>query len=79
MKSKFCKNCNCDRLAVEQKRTHGCTGLLMLMMLVPAVTLFVGSATDVITGFGAGVVTFFVSCGLMSAKSYRCGSCGSKV
>ena len=79
MRCKYCKNCGQDRLAVEEKRTHGCTGVLMLMMLVPAVTLFVSASMDVMTGFGAGVMTFFISGVLMSAKKYRCNSCGGKM
>ena len=76
---KFCKCCNKKVKADEAKRTHGCTGVLMLMILVPVVTLFVGAARGAGDGIGAGVVTFFFSAILMSAKSYSCSVCGRKL
>ena len=76
---KYCKCCQGERLAVENKRTHGCTGVLALMILCPIVTAFVGASHGFGDGVLAGVATFFISAIVMSAKSYHCGVCGSKV
>jgi len=66
-------------MAIENKRTHGCTGVLMLMILCPVVTAFIGAAHGLADGILAGVATFFISAVVMSAKSYYCSVCGSKV
>ena len=76
---KYCRCCKRDVFAIENKRTHGCTGVLMLMILCPIVTAFVGAAHGLGDGILAGVATFFISAIVMSAKSYSCGMCGSKV
>lgn len=76
---KYCKCCQVDVMAIENKRTHGCTGVLMLMILCPIATAFVGAAHGLADGILAGVATFFISAIVMSAKSYHCGVCGSKV
>ena len=76
---KFCKCCQVDVMAIENKRTHGCTGVLMLMILCPVVTAFIGAAHGLADGILAGVATFFISAVVMSAKSYYCSVCGSKV
>ena len=76
---KYCRCCKRDVFAIENKRTHGCTGVLMLMILCPIVTAFVGAAHGLGDGVLAGVVTFFISAIVMSAKSYCCSVCGSKV
>ena len=76
---KYCKCCQGERLAIENKRTHGCTGVLMLMILCPVVTAFVGASHGLGDGILAGVATFFISAIVMSAKSYCCSVCGSKV
>ena len=76
---KYCRCCKRDVFAIESKRTHGCTGVLMLMILCPIVTAFVGAAHGLGDGILAGVATFFISAIVMSAKSYCCSVCGSKV
>ena len=76
---KYCKCCQVDVMAIENKRTHGCTGVLMLMILCPIATAFVGAAHGLADGILAGVATFFISAIVMSAKSYHCGFCGSKI
>ena len=76
---KYCKCCKQDVFAQENKRTHGCTGVLMLMILCPIVTAFVGASNGLVDGILAGVATFFISAIVMSAKSYSCSLCGSNV
>ena len=75
---KYCKCCKQDVFAQENKRTHGCTGVLMLMLLVPSVSIFVAVANGVIDGFMAGIVTFFVASVLMMCKKYSCNTCGAR-
>jgi hypothetical protein len=76
MKKRYCSCCQEDTLSIEEKGTHGCTGVLMLMLLVPSVSIFVSVSHDPITGMGAGVAAFFGASVLMMAKKYRCGFCG---
>ena len=78
MKERYCSKCATKTLSIAEKGTHGCTGVLMLMLLVPSVSIFVSVSHDPITGMGAGVATFFGASVLMMAKKYRCGFCGHR-
>lgn len=78
MRQRFCNCCQCKTMSVEVKGTHGCTGVLMLMLLVPSVSIFVAVANGVIDGFMAGIVTFFVASVLMMCKKYSCNTCGAR-
>ena len=78
MKQRFCKCCNKKTLSMEAKGTHGCTGILALMLVVPSVSIFVAISHGAVDGFCAGIVTFFFASVLLMAKSYRCNMCGSR-